>query len=289
MSKKDMEVNETEIIDGDTISDGSNENDEEVIPPTEGDEDEPSDTSTDDEKSDEDDEDEDEKSEDESDENEDSAHYQQPKPVPGETPRERALRKEIEGLKRQRREMRMGKILSDDHDELDEDNEDYQNLLKVYSPDEIKTMEQAIDVLASRKGYVKKTETYQTLANTLLENFVASHPEYDSSNDPGDIRWEKFQEILLRDYNLKGKRSEKELKRVFDKVHLDVVDELGESEVDVPNRQSRIQAQKQKIKSVSHGGSGGTRSQTARGGSSKVDPSVKGFFKGFDDSDFADE
>jgi hypothetical protein len=200
----------------------------------------------------------------------------QPKPVEGETSRERAMRLEIERLRRANREKFI--ITPEVKQELKDKSIDELKEMG-YEDAEIEKMQKAIDILATKSGYVKKSQTYQDTANQLLEDFIEANPEYKPENDRDDIRWSTFDRIIKRDYNLANK-TQKQLKSIFDKVNRDVEDELGE--VDDSSISKQRNAQTQKIRSVSH--SGGTKT-AQKSGKTSVDPAVKNFFQGFDDDE----
>lgn len=202
------------------------------------------------------------------------------KPVEGETPRERALRAEVTRLKEERRNASKQQIANaaSRQSYAPQVDERLKALKAKYSDEEIRNMEEAIDVLAANRGYVKKEQNYQDMTNQVLENFIEAHPEYKPSNDKDDVRWERFQEILFGDYNLTGKSS-KELQSIFSKVNRDVESELGPSEV--KSNVNRAAAQQQKLRSVSH--SGGTK--TASNTKLDIEPGVRKMFKDFSDED----
>jgi hypothetical protein len=202
----------------------------------------------------------------------------EPAPVAGETPKEKALRLEVQRLKGLHRKDAIndlvGKGPAPEVDNL-------QQLRDIgYSDEEISNMEKAIDVIAQKKGYVKAEQSYQATVNSVVESFIDSHPEYKPENDPEDVRWTRFEGIVKSGvYNLSGK-TPKQLNDIFKRIHRDVSDELGEADVVVEVKRQAAQAQK--IKSVSH--SGGTKSAPVRRAST-IDPNVRGMFKGFDDED----
>jgi hypothetical protein len=196
------------------------------------------------------------------------------KPVEGETLKERALRKEIERL---RAEKRQGAVQVVAPKEQDLNSESKSKLEELgYSEDEIDNMTKVIDILAEQQGYVKKSHTYQESINQVLSDFIEEHPIYKPANDKNDEHWARFQQILSNDYNIIGKNP-KQVKAVFEKVHRDIAEEFG----DVEDEDKKLNAQTQKIRSVSHGGGTKTNSNTSR----VVDPAVKAMFKDFDDDD----
>jgi hypothetical protein len=204
-----------------------------------------------------------------------------PAPVPGETPREKALRLEVVRLRQKNRETAIGQMVDAlPKEETKPASDRLSKLRERYTTEELANMEEAIDVLAESKGYVKSEQTYKQIVQGTVDSFIESHPEYDPKNDNDDIRWTRFQEILQSGiYNLQGKNG-KQLNTIFEKVNEDIVKELGESDIESTPR--KIAAQQQKIKSVSHTGGTRTESSSPKKG---LAPEVKSFFKGFDDED----
>lgn len=203
----------------------------------------------------------------------------QPKEVEGETSRERALRKEVERLRGLNRDKSkkdlVNHIHSDNNVKISEDR--ITRLKEIYSEEDLKNFEDVIDVLAEKKGYVKREHAVQDSANQTLDGFIDEHPEYSSENDKDDLRWNKFKSILLNDYNLKDKDT-KQLKTIFAKVHRDVIEEFGETESKVNKRN----AQELKVKSVSH--AGGTKSEVKKP-EKEIPAEVRNLFKGFEDGE----
>jgi hypothetical protein len=194
------------------------------------------------------------------------------KPVEGETARERALRKEIERLRTEKRQASVQVIAP--KDESDDTLKDLEEL--GYSQEEISNMEKVIDKIAEKKGYVKKSHTYQEQVNQVLSDFIEEHPAYKPQNDKDDKHWTRFQQVLASDYNIVGKNP-KQIKAVFEKVHRDISDEFD----DIVDEDKQLNAQKQKIHSVSHGGGTKAKSDNKK----SIDPAVKAMFRDFDDED----
>lgn len=202
----------------------------------------------------------------------------QPKPVEGETPKERALRLEVQRLRHEKRDKERQSLLS--NAKPPKQNEDiYAELRTKYTDDEIKNSEDLVDAIARAKGFVKKEEAYQDTANQVLEGFLDTNPEYKPENDVDDIRWNSFNRILTADYNLQHKTAS-QLLAIYKKVDRDVKETLGEPAKKQDSR--KIETQKQKIQSVSH--SGGSKSTGKK--ELEVEPSVRQHFKGFTDDDF---
>lgn len=175
------------------------------------------------------------------------------KEVAGETPKEKALRLEVTRLRRKNREKEQNELLKS---EKESGSEEYDNELRElgYDDGQIQTLDKAFDIIGKKKGFVRKDQSYQAMANDTLAEFIEEHPEYSPENDKDDIYWGRFNSILKSDYKLANKTS-KELKSIFTRVDRDIKEELGEK-VD----SKKIDAQKQKIKSVSAGTSSSSKS-----------------------------
>ena len=224
----------------------------------------------------------------EGDEPADDAPSQKPAPVPGETPREKGLRLEVQRVKGLLRQKTVSDLVENPTAEPGVAADAVSQLKEMgYSDEEIKNMDKAIDLIASSKGYVKQSQNYQATVNEEVKGFIGSNPEYKPENDPEDVRWEAFKRHLQSGtYNINGKTRE-QLQLIFKKVKADVDEELGtpatqkKAEADKTEERKKA-AQQQKIKSVSH--SGGTK-PTSTKTKTAVDPEVRKMFKGFDDDD----
>jgi hypothetical protein len=206
----------------------------------------------------------------------------EPAPVEGETAKEKALRITVNTLRNQLRETTVKKTFEESGaNNLKSDA--YEVLKGKYTPEVIADMEMAIETIAASKGFVK--QDYGQTVQDVVDTFTDQHPEYKPSNDAGDVRWSKFNE-LLKDgtYNLSGK-SPKQLAKIFDKVHEDVAKEFGETAKKTVLKPTERAAQIHKTQVVSH--SGGNKGITT--------PKTKEFdysqpiggirFKGFDDDE----
>lgn len=204
----------------------------------------------------------------------------EPKPVEGETPRERALRLETQRLRKDLREERNRKVFEGHKPEVkdnlsDEDRE----TLSQYDEKELSQFEKVIDVVAKKKGWVKKDEfqasTYQQQASDILDGWLEDHREYLPENDKDNLLWGKFQE----EFSMYRKPDNpKDLKKIFNKVHRDV---FGISDGINSNK---INAQKEKLKIASHSGTN-QKSHTIHRQQSTIDPSLKEYLKGFSEEE----
>lgn len=203
----------------------------------------------------------------------------EPKPVEGETPREYALRKEVERLREKNRDIIKNGVFSKTKTTAEPDVDISDLIAEGYTEQEIESSKKLIAKLAPSLGFVNKQQTYQETANKALDEFTEEHPEYLPKNDKDDIRWSKFIEVITTDYNLNNK-TPKQLKAIYEKVDRDVKSELGEAD----NQVNKLKAQVQKIQSVSH--TGGNKSITeVKKPSSEIRESNGVKFIGFDDDD----
>src|SRR3990167_7169790 len=128
------------------------------------------------------------------------------KPIEGETNREFGLRKENERLRERLREKNKKEIIENIAEPPEtvssSTNERLEKLKESYTEDELRVMEEAIDVLAEQNGYVKKEHTYASAVNNFLDEFLNEHAEYKAENDINDVRWGLFNQIIKSDYNL---------------------------------------------------------------------------------------
>jgi rubrerythrin len=202
----------------------------------------------------------------------------EPRPVEGETPREYALRKEVESLRRDKREMAKNNVIN--KAKPAQPALDVSELLAMgYTETDIENSKKLISTLAPAMGFVNKSQTYQETANQELEKFLEEHSEYLPKNDKNDVRWGKFIEIIGTDYNLSNK-TPKQLKTIYEKVDRDVKGELGE----VKNSDNKTKAQVQKIQSVSH--TGGNKTILSSPKNNTAVKEVDGIkLIGFDDDD----
>ncbi len=289
-STREVKADE-EVIDADKIDDGETtdeELEEEVVPPVEEEE---VPAEEDDKKEDDDSKDPPESSPEGTEEEPQVPSKKTPAPVEGETPREKALRLQVQALRGDLRKANMTKGMEGEKKPTSPAvSERMKKLQETYTPEELRNMQEAIDVLAEANGYVKSSQTYQETVNGVVDSFIEENPEYKPNNDPEDARWNRFQEILKDGtYNLSGK-TPKQLAVIFKKVKADVDEELGEPATVTKAKAKEVEtrkvaAQTQKIKSVSH--SGGSKAPVAKPTANKIDPNVRAMFKDFADEDLA--
>ncbi len=174
----------------------------------------------------------------------------EPAPVDGETPREKALRIQVEELRAQRRADR-AKEIPVEHAIVPpkELSAKKQELLKKYNPDEVKNLEELIDTVAEERGWVRKEEfqkeTFQKEGNDEVQTFIDAHPEYDGDHDKDGLVWNRLKEEFGR---YRPATSRKELRKNLEDAHQKVfgIQPSGNAGI--------INAQREKVKVASHAG-----------------------------------
>jgi len=210
------------------------------------------------------------------------------KDVPGETPKERAMRAEITRLRRANREKDQNNLIK--LEPIIEDNDTDDELKNLgYDDEQIVGLKKVVDIIASKQGFVKKSANIKEQADATLNSFIAEHPEYLPENDKDDVYWGRFKE-LSSDYNLNGK-TPAQLKSIFNKIDRDVKEELGEKGLP----KEKIEAQKRKVDDISHGTSAPakaiteTKKAVLAGNKTFVSSAHPGLvFKGFDEEEMED-
>jgi len=211
------------------------------------------------------------------------------KRLSNETPREYALRLEVTRLKRGNREKRAKDLLGEEEPEkpsgitqaqYNELNEDEKSLLGQYDANELSTFEKILDVLAKKHGWVKREDlassTRSQVSNDILDNFLQVHSEYLPENDRDNVLWGRFKsEFQL----YKIPENPRDLKRIFNKIHRDIFGVKSDEEL------KKIDAQKEKLRVVSHAGGSAVRGQSSSKGA-RLTPEQRSHLKGFSEKDF---
>lgn len=175
-----------------------------------------------------------------------------PAPVEGETPRERALRHEVERLRGENRKVRSEELLGTPpatQAKLKELTPEKASVLAKYKPEEISSLREVLPVLAEEMGYVRQdqlgAQTYQTTANEALNDFLTGHPEYLPENDKDNVLWTRFSEEYK---NFKQPENPKMFSKIFERVHREV---MG---IQPAANLAPIKAAQEKVKVASHAG-----------------------------------
>ncbi len=212
----------------------------------------------------------------------------QPKPVPGETPREKALRLEVERVKALNRKLKGEKLFVDVPEtkpspELDDQD---RAVLESVDPEELSSLEKVIDVIAKKKGWVKKDElsqqTYEQTAQAELSAFMKTSPEFSEEKDPDGVLWDQFKKEFNR---YKKPEDPHDYKEIFQKIKKDVIGVTTDT-TDL----KKVEAAKEKIKVSSHASGAAPTAQTK---TRTVDPELaqlinSGAMKGFDDEELSE-
>lgn len=204
----------------------------------------------------------------------------EPSIPPGETPKEWALRKEVERLKGQLRKERTDELfVPSDIPKIKTLSPERQKLLEKYDSEQLSELSELIKAQAEEMGFVKKDElnaqTYKETADTFLNEFLENHPEYLPENDKDNLLWNRFRE----EFSIyKQPQNPKDFKRLFNKVH-DSIFGIKTGNL------NKINAQQEKLKVASHSGK-------TVGNVSKKSNSIPGLrldaLKGFDEDELND-
>jgi hypothetical protein len=213
----------------------------------------------------------------------------EPKPVEGETARERALRLEVERVKRANRQLKGDKLLKDIKPEVSQvelDDAD-QKILESYDPEQLANLDKAFDVLAKKKGLVKESDfvgkqRVQELKDSF-ESWMDDNPEFSEDKDPDGVMWKalegQYKDVMA--YR-PPPRNSKELTKILNGIKKDLFGVTTDT-TDL----KKVEAQKEKIKVSSHSAGSSAPTKTK---SKTIDPELDslvkgGALKGFDDKD----
>lgn len=208
------------------------------------------------------------------------------KDVPGETPRERALRAELTRERALRRGDQAHEVFGNapapatKRGELSEDDK---KVIGKYKPEEVAALKEVLPVLAKEMGYVRAEDlagqSYADKAQETLDGFLDKHPEYLPDNDKDGTLWAAFK----AEYGLyKQPSNPKDFGRIFEKIHRDV---LG---IKPATALTKVNAQKEKTQVASHTGASSTTSAPReRAGKPAANSYRTDMLKGFSDEDKA--
>ena len=209
------------------------------------------------------------------------------KEVSGETPRERALRLEVQRVKEINRGLRGSKLLGDVQPQASskpaELSDEDKKALEVFDPEQVANMEKLLPVLAKKLGFVKRDEltagTYQSTSQEVLDTWLEGHPDYLPENDKGDILFNRLKsEISLYQKPANPKDWIKILNRSHNEI-MGITTKPKESA-------GQVLAQQEKIKVASHGPVSVSPKKTVSTGASQSDQEMRdlaerGGLKGF--------
>lgn len=206
--------------------------------------------------------------------------------VPGETPRERALRSEVTRLKGKLRGDQVREVIGTEGHagKSTELSETEKATIGKYKPEEVQALKEIFPVLAKEMGFVRKDElessTFLEKSQDVLNTFLDKHPEYLPENDKDGALWDSFKS----QYGLyKPPTNPKDFAKIFDKIHRDVFGiQPGKGAL------KTVSAQQQKAKSASHAGASSAPA-APKGKPATPNSSVRvDMLKGFSDEELAD-
>ena len=213
------------------------------------------------------------------------------KPLPNETPRERALRLEVTRTKRLLREDRRNEIMGANApapaSQKKELTAEQKAVLGKYTPEEIASLREVLPVLADEMGYVRGDQlqagTYAEKASGELDNFLSDHPEYLPENDNGNVLWDRFKEQFSM---YKQPSNPKDYRKIFNRIHTEV---FGIQPAN-GSKKGQTDAQRHKVGAGSQRGSSGPA--TAPRQTTRAAPAASGLrldmLKGFDADELAE-
>jgi hypothetical protein len=177
----------------------------------------------------------------------------------GETPKEWALRKEVETLRGKLRKERTDELfVPSEVSKIKTISPEKQKLLEKYDKTQLDELGEIIKAQAEELGFVKKdelrAETYKETADNLLNTFLEELPEYLPENDKDNTYWNRCKE----EFGLyKQPQNPKDFKKIYNRVHESI---FG---IKTGNL-NKINAQQEKLKVASHTGKtiGGVAKQT---------------------------
>jgi hypothetical protein len=215
----------------------------------------------------------------------------EPKPVEGETPRERALRLEVERVKRANRQLKGDKLLKDVKPVVTPVTltEEDQKALESYDPEQLANLRKVTGIIAKQEGWVKKdefsNEQRQQELKDSFDDWMDQNPEFSEDQDPDGVMWKALQHAYKErnEYRPPPKNS-KELNRVLNGIKKDL---FGVTVTTDTTDLRKVEAQKEKIKVSSHGaGSSAATKPKSKTVDPEIDTLIKsGAMKGFDDKD----
>lgn len=206
--------------------------------------------------------------------------------VPGETPRERALRFEVTRLKGKLRGEQTADILGTPkgtgQNQPRELSAEEKAVIGKYKPEEIGALKEVIPVLAKEMGFVRKDEiqgsAYAEKSQDILDQFLEKHPEYSSENDKDGSLWNAFRTEYQTYY--KEPANPKDFTKIFERIHRNV---FGIKPV---GSKTTINAQQEKTKVVSHTGASSTpAAPRAKPATAKASGLRLDMLKGFSDDE----
>lgn len=204
--------------------------------------------------------------------------------VPGETPRERALRIEVTRLKREKRTEQGQEILQSNETTKKGESKVDKKVLEKYKPEELASLREVLPALAEELGFVRKDElsadSYAEKAQSEIDSFIEAHPEYSPEKDKDGLLWERLRSEYTQLY--KAPANPKDFRKIFERIHKDI---MG---IQVTGSLPKVKAAQEKVKVASHAGPSAAN-QTQRNGVQRSTTNLRtDALKGFSEDDIAD-
>lgn len=213
------------------------------------------------------------------------------KPVPGETPRERAMRLELTKTRKLLRGERGQELLGAQApapvSQKKELSAEQKAVLEKYKPEELQSLQEVMPILAEQMGFVRAEQlqagTYAEKASSELDAFLEAHTEYLPENDHGNVLWDRFKtEFAL----YKQPQNPKDYRRIFNKIHTEIFGIQPASE----GGKGKTDAQRHKVGVASQSGSSGpvAAPRAPKSGQRNTSGLRLDMLKGFDEDELAE-
>jgi len=217
----------------------------------------------------------------------------EPAPVANETPRERALRKELERVREEKRALQSASLLAKDvsnktGSEARQPSDRVKELREKYDETQISELREILEVVGEEIGFVRAEEiertTYQQRSTEVLDSFLKEHPEYLPENDSGDVLWNQFQQEIK---GFTQPQNPQDWKTTLEKAHLLVSGQKRISISSNPDNLNKALSKQSKIRAASHSTGSPSESQqkAPSPASSGKGAEVRPYLHGFSDED----
>lgn len=220
-----------------------------------------------------------------------------PKPVQGETPKEYALRQELQRKREQLRKLRGAKLLEGIQPQrvatTQELSDEDRRILDGFDPEQVANQEKLFDIIAKKKGFVRKDELtqgqYKETAQTVLDDWMEKHQEYSEDKDPEGILWKRFQEEFSM---YRPPANPKDHTKIFNRIHNDIFGITTKDKAEKDFRKAEAQAEKVKTASTGSSASAPRKLSDRRAASSANQELTQlarsGGLKGYSDAELAE-
>ncbi len=213
---------------------------------------------------------------------------QEPAPVAGETPREKALRLEVERLRADNVRARRGEVIEAPTPQKPAPAASTQinEVLSKYKPEELNSLREVLPLLAEEMGFVRKDQltanNWQDEANNQFEAFMEKHPEMGPENDKDGTLWKAFSAEYNSGLYNKNPTSAKDLGKIFEKAYREVFESKDSG------RARETTAAQEKVKVASHAGTSAPTNAPRQQAHTNKSGLRLDMLKGFTDEEKAD-